>query len=120
MGSSLKTDLPRGRFFTMSAWADEASLHRFTATEPHRSVMARLQRRMGETRFQELRAPGTAVPPSGAMPWPRSTAGDAALRCGADRFRTGDLRLAKPTLYQLSYRPLGRPERTGRGAIGCG
>ena len=27
--------------------------------------------------------------------------------CGADRSRTGDLRLAKPALSQLSYGPLG-------------
>jgi heme-degrading monooxygenase HmoA len=64
VGYSLKTDLPRRRFFTMSAWADEASLHRFTATEPHRSVMRRLRDRMGETGFKQLSAPGTVVPPT--------------------------------------------------------
>ena len=63
VGYSLKTDLPHRRFFTMSAWADEASLRRFTGTEPHRSVMRRLQDRMGETRFTQLSAPGTVVPP---------------------------------------------------------
>ena len=63
LNNSLKTDLPHRRFFTMSAWADEASLRRFTGTEPHRSVMRRLQDRMGETRFKQLSAPGTVVPP---------------------------------------------------------
>jgi len=42
---SLTTDLPHRRFFTMSAWTDEASLHRFTGTEPHRSVVRRLVNR---------------------------------------------------------------------------
>ena len=28
-----------------------------------------------------------------------------SLACGADRARTGDPRLAKPVLYQLSYSP---------------
>ena len=30
---------------------------------------------------------------------------------GGSRTRTGDIRLAKPTLYQLSYAPLGRGRR---------
>ena len=34
------------------------------------------------------------------------------MKCGGgSRTRTGDIRLAKPTLYQLSYAPLGRGRR---------
>jgi hypothetical protein len=44
----------------------------------------------------------------GKPSWPGSPDG------GADRDRTGDLRLAKPALSQLSYSPLGRQDSAPR------
>jgi hypothetical protein len=37
--------------------------------------------------------------------------------CGADRSRTGDLRLAKPALSQLSYGPVGAPLAPGKAPV---
>jgi hypothetical protein len=62
------------RFWTLSAWEDEAALAVFIGTDPHARAMTELIPRMGATRFVRWTLPGRALPPT----W------DDALR----RFRT--------------------------------
>lgn len=51
------------RFWTLSAWEDEAALMRFVAKNPHRDVMRSLDGEMGPTKFVRWDAPGSTVPP---------------------------------------------------------
>ena len=64
VGYALKANVLRRRFWTVSAWVDEASLRAFVAAEPHRSVMGRLQGKMGATSFKLEHVAGDALPPS--------------------------------------------------------
>ncbi len=64
VGYALKASVLRRRFWTVSAWVDEASLRAFVAAEPHRSVMGRLQGKMGATSFTLDHVAGEALPPS--------------------------------------------------------
>jgi len=64
VGYALKANVLRRRFWTVSAWVDEASLRAFVAAEPHRSVMGRLQGKMGATSFKLDHVAGEALPPS--------------------------------------------------------
>lgn len=49
-------------FYTVSAWEDQASLDRFVATEPHRTIMSAIAPVMGETRFESWSVPASSLP----------------------------------------------------------
>jgi quinol monooxygenase YgiN len=51
LGYSLRAELMAKRFWTLSAWQDEASLHDFVDAGPHARAMAALRPHMGVTRF---------------------------------------------------------------------
>ena len=52
------------RFWTLSAWQDEAALGAFVHVGSHSRAMADMPPRMGQTRFIRWNLPGTALPPS--------------------------------------------------------
>lgn len=52
------------RFWTLSAWEDEAVLAGFVHADPHVRAMADLPPRMGRTRFVRWTLPGAALPPT--------------------------------------------------------
>ena len=52
------------RFWTLSAWEDEAALAAFIHTGPHVRAMSELPPRMGPTRFVRWTLPGAALPPT--------------------------------------------------------
>jgi hypothetical protein len=62
VGYSLRADLLRKRFWTLSAWTDEASLRAFARQDPHRAIAASLASRMGDTRFDLWQVPGNDLP----------------------------------------------------------
>jgi len=51
-------------FWTLSVWEDEALLMEFVRNEPHRAIMMRLRRHMGNRDFVRWKLSGSAVPPS--------------------------------------------------------
>ena len=66
IGHSLKADLMRKTFYTLSAWSDESALNRFAAAQPHRDYVAAVRPRMLPTTFTTWRASGEDVPVSWA------------------------------------------------------
>jgi len=52
------------RFWTLSAWEDEAALAAFIHAGPHVRAMSELRPRMGPTRFVRWTLPGAALPPT--------------------------------------------------------
>jgi hypothetical protein len=64
VGYALKANLLRRRFWTVSAWVDQASLQAFVAAQPHHGVTERLRGKMGATRFKQVPAPGDRLPPT--------------------------------------------------------
>jgi hypothetical protein len=52
------------RFWTLSAWEDEAALQAFVRAGPHARAMAEMPPRMGSTRFVRWTLPGRALPPT--------------------------------------------------------
>src|SRR2546425_7893729 len=64
VGYSLKADLFRKQFGTLSAWESEVALDDFVGRKPHSSVMASLRPFMGKTKFVKWRLPGSELPPS--------------------------------------------------------
>lgn len=70
VGYTLNAGLARKTFLTFSVWEDQASLDRFAASEPHRSIIARLRQRMKPTTFEFFPISGTDLP----LTWEQITA----------------------------------------------
>lgn len=64
IGFSFRAKLLSGRFWTLSAWEDAASLAAFVAQNPHRHVMASMKPSMGVTKFAQWRVSDSAEPPT--------------------------------------------------------
>jgi quinol monooxygenase YgiN len=62
LGYSLRAELMAKRFWTLSAWQDEASLHDFVDTRPHAQAMVALRPHMGATRFIRWTAEASQLP----------------------------------------------------------
>lgn len=52
------------RYWTLSAWQDEAALMRFMREQPHARIMARLHPDMGPTQFVRWTVKGSETPVS--------------------------------------------------------
>lgn len=63
LGYSLRAELAARRFWTLSAWWDEAVLAGFVGTQPHAAAMTALAPQMGETRFVRWTLEGSQLPP---------------------------------------------------------
>jgi hypothetical protein len=50
------------RFWTLSAWKDEAALHTFVQHPPHVRIMNALTPHMGETKFVRWTVKGAQLP----------------------------------------------------------
>jgi heme-degrading monooxygenase HmoA len=70
VGYTLNAGLARKTFLTFSVWEDQASLDRFAASDPHRSIIARLRPRMKPTKFKFFPVSGTDLP----LTWEQITA----------------------------------------------
>jgi hypothetical protein len=64
VGYSLKADLIRKTFWTVSAWESTASLHGFVRSDVHVRAMTDVGPHMAEPRFETTLMPGTDLPPS--------------------------------------------------------
>src|SRR5690348_12741021 len=51
IGHSLKADLLRKTFYTLSAWTDDSTLSHFSAGQPHRDYVAAIRPKMLPTTF---------------------------------------------------------------------
>lgn len=65
VGYSLRAQLFRRHFWTLSVWEDDKALMDFVSTVPHEEVMKKLQGHMGPTSFGTVRwtVKGASVPP---------------------------------------------------------
>ena len=61
-GYSLNAALGAKRFWTLSAWEDEAALQLFVKALPHARAMTVMAPRMGETAFVRWRVKGSELP----------------------------------------------------------
>jgi quinol monooxygenase YgiN len=66
LGYSLRAELTAKRFWTLSAWQDEASLRDFVHAHHHARTMTALAPHMGTTRFVRWTIAGAELPPSWA------------------------------------------------------
>jgi hypothetical protein len=64
VGYSLRAQLVAKRFWTLSAWEDEAALRGFVQAQPHARTMAALAPHMGETSFIRWTVRGSELPVS--------------------------------------------------------
>jgi hypothetical protein len=64
LGYSLHMELMARRFWTLSVWQDEASLHDFVHAQPHARTMTAVAPHMGATRFVRWTIRGAEMPPS--------------------------------------------------------
>ena len=64
VGYSLRAELWAKRFWTLSAWQDEAALQAFVRARPHSQTMTAMASRMGMTRFIRWAAKGSELPVS--------------------------------------------------------
>jgi heme-degrading monooxygenase HmoA len=62
IGYSLRAQLGAKRFWTLSAWDDEAVLQAFVAAPPHVEIMRVLAPYMGMTRFTRWEVKGSDLP----------------------------------------------------------
>jgi quinol monooxygenase YgiN len=65
VGYSLKADILRKTFWTVSAWENEEALHAFVRSDVHRAAMASVGPYMKEPRIETLRVAGGVLP----LPW---------------------------------------------------
>jgi hypothetical protein len=63
IGYSLRAQLGEKRFWTLSAWENEAALQTFVVAPPHAAVMNALAPHMGPTRFTRWTVKGSDLPP---------------------------------------------------------
>ncbi len=64
VGYSLRANLFKNSFWTLSVWQDQSALRDFAFKGFHREVMKLLRNDMGSTKFIKWTLEGTAVPPS--------------------------------------------------------
>jgi heme-degrading monooxygenase HmoA len=64
IGYSMRANLFRHRFWTLSVWEDEMALMAFVEKDPHRTTMGALQPHMDATGFIRWKIAGPDVPPS--------------------------------------------------------
>jgi quinol monooxygenase YgiN len=62
IGYSLRAQLAAKRFWTLSAWEDEAALQAFVAALPHAAVMQAVAPYMGATKFTRWTVKGSDLP----------------------------------------------------------
>ncbi len=62
IGYSLFAKLFRKKFWTLSAWEDEAALRVFVANAPHLTAMKAMRSRMKKTRFVRWKIRGSEYP----------------------------------------------------------
>lgn len=62
LGVSLRADLTRRTFWTVSAWTDKQAVYGYAAAEPHKSTMRRLRGVMKESTFVFWQAPAHTLP----------------------------------------------------------
>src|ERR1700741_5106720 len=70
VGYTLNAGLARKTFLTFSVWEAKASLDRLAASEPHRSIIARLRPHMKPTKFEFFPVSGPDLP----LTWEQITA----------------------------------------------
>lgn len=61
-GFTLKAELTKRTFWTLSAWRDDASLRAYAAAEPHRSTMRRKRGVMRDSTFVYWKVTGAELP----------------------------------------------------------
>ncbi|MBU3067961.1 DUF3291 domain-containing protein [Nocardia sp. NEAU-G5] len=76
LGVTLKAELLRRTFWTLSAWSDREALSAYAGSEPHKSTIARKRKVMRESTFTFWMAPATELP----IEW-----SDAQRRLAAER-----------------------------------
>ncbi|MGA8833407.1 MAG: DUF3291 domain-containing protein [Desulfomonilaceae bacterium] len=64
VGYSLRANLFKNNFWTLSVWEDESALRNFAFKGFHKGIMKLLRNDMGPTRFIKWAVKGTEVPPS--------------------------------------------------------
>ena len=74
VGYSLKADLIRKTFWTISAWESTDSLHAFVRSDVHIKAMTDIGPHMNEPRIDTTVMPGTDLPPSWSQVRQRLTA----------------------------------------------
>ncbi|WP_433248920.1 DUF3291 domain-containing protein [Streptosporangium sp. CA-135522] len=62
VGVSLKAELFKRTFWTLSAWKDQAAIHSYARTEPHKSAMRRKRAVMRASTFVFWDAPAGQLP----------------------------------------------------------
>ena len=62
IGYSLRAQLVVKRFWTLSAWEDEAAMQRFVRAQPHIEIMTALAPHMGKTSFVRWKVMGSELP----------------------------------------------------------
>lgn len=68
IGYSLQAEITRKRYWTLSAWTDEAAPGQFARSMPHLDVMRALRPHMGRTVFVAWRVRGADLP----IIWPEA------------------------------------------------
>jgi hypothetical protein len=66
LGVSLIAQPARKAFWTLSAWADQASLDAFVGSRPHLDVMGRFRERLTNPQFTTWTVAGTEMPKPGS------------------------------------------------------
>ncbi|KUN81213.1 DUF3291 domain-containing protein [Streptomyces griseoruber] len=61
-GASLIAEPLKRTFWTLSAWEDEAALHTYAKTEPHKSIMKGLRPTMKDSVFTFWQVPAAELP----------------------------------------------------------
>ena len=74
VGYSLKADLMRKTFWTVSAWESTDSLHAFVCSDVHVKAMTDIGPHMNEPRIETTVMPGTDLPPAWSQVRQRLTA----------------------------------------------
>jgi heme-degrading monooxygenase HmoA len=64
LGFSLRAELLAKRFWTLSAWQNEAALQAFVRAQPHSQTMRAMASRMGATLFLRWTVKGSELPAS--------------------------------------------------------
>jgi heme-degrading monooxygenase HmoA len=64
IGYSMLAKPLRKRFWTLSAWEDDASLNRFVHARPHKDIMTLMSPHMGKTEFVRWSVKAVEIPPS--------------------------------------------------------
>lgn len=87
LGVTLKADLARRTFWTLSAWTDNDAISAYARTEPHASATRRTRSMMRESTFVFWQAPATELP----LEW-----AEARRRIAAEREQCGTTAPSSP------------------------